>query len=62
MKIKPSPVRHATPLITCLKVVCVITCPVSSDVILLLLILRYNSSLRHSLIYALVYPFNQPRV
>lgn len=35
----------------------VITRRVSSDVILLLLILHYNGSLRQSLIYAAVYPF-----
>lgn len=35
---------------------CVITCSVSSDAILLLLILHYNGSLRMGLIYAFLYP------
>lgn len=57
-KVKLSLMKHAAPLIMCLKVVCVLTCPVSfSDVMLLLLILHYSGSLRQSFIYALVYPF-----
>lgn len=57
-RVKLSLVKHAAPLIMCPKVVCVLTCPVSfSDVMLLLLILHYNGSLRQSFIYALVYPF-----
>lgn len=43
-------------LTICPKAVRVTTCPVSSDVILLLLILHYNGSLQQSLIYTLVYP------
>lgn len=34
----------------------VITCSVSTDVILLLLILHYKGSLQQSLIYTIVYP------
>ena len=34
----------------------VLTCPLSSDAILLLLILHYSGSLQQSLLYTLVYP------